>query len=209
MRSNAGGNMKRLILLAITFAAAAQAQQPAPCLKLSQVKVDNRALHQDNTTRVKLKFEAKHCNVLIESPTLGRQEPILEMQDEPGLSPHIGQGNAFLLDQSTVTASIIKAQEISTIVTVSASSNARLGQHKLPWTIRYKVMDRQGNVSDEVLSFDVPIKVKPARVFSTSPGFLERHPVFTYSVVLPLAVIGMIALLPVLIVWEMMGLDTV
>jgi hypothetical protein len=205
--------MRVLIFLAITLAASfVQAQQSAPCLKLSQVKVEHRVLHQDSTMRIKLKFEAqkfagKKCYVFTESPALGKQMPTLEVQNEQSLTAHVGAVEVSRLDLSTVGASIIKAQEISTIVTVSASPDATLGERKLAGTVRYKIIDSQGNIADESLSFDLPIKVEPARTFSKPPGFAERHPVWTKTVVWPLAIVGAIVLLPIFILAEIMGLD--
>lgn len=196
--------MKALIFLAVALATAAQAQQPTTCLKLNQVKVDHRVVHQYGTTEVKLKFEAKDCYVLTESPNMGRQMPILELQNEKGLTATVGSVGALRFDQSTVSASFLKAQEISATVNLAASYAAVLGQHKLAGTIRYKVIDSQGIVSDEMLSFNVPIKVEQTVPYP--PGFTDRHPVLTMMLV-PVGVVVLVALLPLVLLAELMGWD--
>jgi hypothetical protein len=204
--------MKALIFLSLALAAAvAHAQQPAPCLKLSQVKVNQGAVHQDGATEIRLKFAAqkfgeKHCRVLTESPDLGQQTPILEIQDETGLTAQVAAVGALRLDQSTIGATILKAQEISATLNIAATHQASLGKHKLAGTIRYKVTDNEGSVSEEVLSFNVPIKVEHS---IPAPGFMDRHPVWTRTVVLPLAVIAAIALLPVAIVLMLLGVEII
>jgi hypothetical protein len=204
MRINAGGNMKGLIFLVVALATAAHAQQATTCLKLSQVKVDHRVVHQYGTTEVKLKFEAKDCYVLTESPNLGRQMPILEIQNETGLTAQIGAVGALRFDQSMVSASTLKAQEISATINLAASYAATLGQHKLAGTIRYKAVDSQGSVTDEMLSFNVPIKVEPT--VPNSPGFTDRHPVWT-AMLVPVGVVVLVALLPLVLLAELMGWD--
>jgi hypothetical protein len=196
--------MKGLIFLAVALATAAQAQQPATCLKLSQVTVDRRVVHQYGKTDVKLKFEAKDCYVLTQSPNLGPQIPVLEIQNETGLTAQIGAVGALRFDQSTVSSSILKAQEILATVNLAASDAAALGQHKLAGTIRYKVIDSQGSVSDEVLSFNVPIKVE--QTVPNPPGFTDRHPVLTMMLV-PIEVVVLVALLPLVVLAGLMGWD--
>ena len=197
--------MKALIFLSIALASAlAHAQQPTSCLKLSQVKVNHGVVHQGGATEIKLKFDAKDCRVLIESPDLGRQTPILEI-NETGLTAQVWAVDALRLDQATAGTSILKAQEISATVNLAATHEASLGKHKLAGTIRYKVMDNQGSVSEEVLSFNVPIKVE--QTVPASSGFMDRHPIWTKTVLLPLAVIAAIALLPVTIVLMLLGVE--
>jgi hypothetical protein len=208
MRIHAGGNMKALIFLPIALAASlAHAQQPTPCLKLSHVKVDRKVLYQDGTTEVRLNFKARDCYVLTESVALGRQRPIVELQNEPGLKTQVGAIGAFRFDPDTAGATIFRAREITATLNLTATQEATLGQRKVPGTVRYKIVDRQGNVSDEVLSFDLPIKVKRSLAIPRPPGFQEHHPVWTKTVLLPLAVIGLIALLPVAIVLALLGVE--
>jgi hypothetical protein len=107
--------MKTLILFALMLAAAAQAQQPAPCLELKQVKVNHRVLHQGQMTDIKLKFEARksgpqNCRVLLESPALGRQMPALEIQDSPDVSATLNSVGALRFDQPS--SGMLKAREI-------------------------------------------------------------------------------------------------
>ena len=200
--------MKHLIFLSIALAASlAHAQQPTPCLKLSHVKVDRKVLYQDGTAEVRLNFKARDCYVLTESVALGPQRPIVELQNEPGLKTQVGAIGAFRFDPDTAGATIFRAREITATLNLAATQEAALGQRKIPGTIRYKVVDRQGNVSDEVLSFDLPIKVERALSIPRPPGFMDRHPVWTKTVLLPLAVIAAIALLPVVIVLTLLGVD--
>lgn len=201
--------MKTMILFALTLAAAAHAQQPAPCLELKQVKVDHRVLYQGGTTDIKLKFEARksgpqNCRVLAESPALGRQRPALEIQDSPGVSAKLKSVGALRFDQSS--SATLKAREISATVALTTSLDAIPGEHKLAGTVRYKVTNSQGDVSDEVLSFDVPVKVEPARARANAQSFPRRHPVWD-KVLLPFEIVALIALLPLVIIAGITGWD--
>jgi hypothetical protein len=200
--------MKRLILFFIGLAAAAQAQQPKPCLKLSQVKVDHQYLRQGSATDVKLKFETKDCYVLTETQDLGRQMPTLEVQSQPGIDASVRMVGAMGLDQSTISDQLLKAREILSTVSVTASPDVSLGQHALTGTVRYKVMDEQGNVSDEVASFDVPVWVDTPAHAPVSPAagksFDEQHPVLSKSLI-PLEVLAVIALFPLVLVAYIAG----
>jgi len=199
--------MKTLILFALTMAAAAQAQQSVPCLQLKQVKVDHRVLYQGGTTGMKLKFASKsgpqNCRVLLESPAFARQLPVLEIQDAPGVSAKVGPVGVFRFDQPTPAA--LKARGISATVALTASPDAIPGEHKLAGTVRYKVTNSQGDVSDEVLSFDLPIKVEP-RFGANAPGFSRRHPVWD-KVLLPFEIVALIALLPLVMIAGIAGWD--
>lgn len=202
--------MKILILFALALATTIQAQQPAPCLQLTQAKVDHRVLRRGAATDVKLKFEAgKHnggpCYVVTESAAVGSHLPVLEIQNAPGVSAKVGVVGALRFDQASVGSATVKAQEISATIILTASSAATLGEHTLAGTVRYKSIDIQGNVSDEALSFDVPIKVEQAK--SNTPEFPERHPVWA-RVLLPFEILALIALLPLVIVAELAGWDT-
>jgi hypothetical protein len=53
------------------------------------------------------------------------------------------------------------------------------------------------------LSFDVPIKVEPARAGANAPSFPERHPVWA-KVLLPFEIIAMV---PLFILAGLMGWD--
>ena len=200
--------MKTLILFALTMAAAAQAQQSVPCLQLKQAKIDHRVLYQGGTTDMKLKFEAsksgpQNCRVLLESTAVARQLPVLEIQDSPGVSAKVGTVGAFRFDQPTPAA--LKARGISATVALTASPDAIPGEQKLTGTIRYKVTNDQGDVSDEVLSFDVPIKVEP-RFGTSTPGFSRRHPVWD-KVLFPFEIVAFIALLPLVMIAGIAGWD--
>lgn len=200
--------MKTLILFALTMAATTQAQQTAPCLQLKQVKVDHRVLYLGGTTDIKLKFEARksepqNCRVLAESPALGRQLPTLEIQDSPGVSAKVKSVGALRFDQSS--SATLKAREISAIVALTTSGDAIPGEHKLTGTVRYKVTNSQGDVSDEVMSFDMPIKVEP-RFGANTPSFSRRHPVWS-KVLVPFEIVALIALLPLVIIAGITGWD--
>src|SRR5262249_47187873 len=110
-RKRKRGTMKRLILAVLALMTAAYAQQPEPCLKLSQVKVDHQVLHQSATTDVKLKFEAKDYCVLTETPDLGRQMPVIELQSGSEINTKVRMVGAMRLDQSTISESVLKAKE--------------------------------------------------------------------------------------------------
>lgn len=200
--------MNTLILFALTLAATTQAQPSAPCLQLKQVKVDHRVLYQGGTTDIKLKFEARKsgpqaCRVLTESPALGRQLPALEIQDSPGVSAKVKSIGALRFDQSS--SATLRAREISAIIALTTSPDAILGEHKLAGTVRYKVTNSQGDVSDEVLSFDLPIKIE-SRFGTNTPGFSRRHPVWD-KVLLPLEIVALIALLPLVMIAGFAGWD--
>jgi hypothetical protein len=192
--------MKPLILFALTLAATAQAQQPAPCLKLSKMEMETHVLRQSSGTDVKLTFTGQHCYVFSESPSLGRILPVIEMQSEPGLHVTTDGPELSRFDQTTVSAFIFRAEEVSVTLHLAAASDLALGEHKLPGLVRYKTMDGLGNVSDETLAFDFPIiiaqaehmaKIKPVRASELS--FAERHPVWD-KVLLPLKIIAFIPL---------------
>jgi hypothetical protein len=192
--------MKPLILFVLTLAAAAQAQQPAPCLKLSKVEIETHVLHRSSGTDVKLTFAGQHCYVFSESPSLGRLLPVIEMQSEPGLHVTADGPELSRFDQTTVSAFIFRAEEVSATLHLAAASDLALGEHKLPGLVRYKTMDGLGNVSDETLAFEFPItiaqaehmaKIKP--VSASEPSFSQRHPIWD-KVLLPLKVIVFIPL---------------
>jgi len=197
--------MKSLFVSLIVIATcAAQAQQPAPCLKLSKVTVEKHVLHQDSEADVNLVFVGQHCYVFSGSPAQGRQWPVFELQSEPGLTVSTAFAGLSRFDQTTVGASILRAGEVEVRVHLAASSDFALGGHKLPGLIRYKVMDGLGNISDQALSFEVPITVAKAEpVHVPGPPFDQRHPVWA-KVLLPLEII---AFIPLFILAGLMGWD--
>lgn len=202
--------MKPLILFALTLAATARAQQLAPCLKLSKVEIETHVLRRSSGTDVKLTFAGQHCYVFSESPSLGRFLPVVEMQSEPGLSVTSDGPELSRFDPTTVSASILRAEEVSATLHLAAASGLALGEHKVPGVVRYKTMDGLRNVSDETLTFDFPITIAKAErmaemkpVHASEPSFSQRHPVWA-KVLLPFEVI---AFIPLFILAGLMGWD--
>jgi hypothetical protein len=113
---------------------------------------------------------------------------------------------AMRLDQSAISAQVLKAREILSTVSVTASPDATLGEHALAGTVRYKVIDEQGSVSDEVASFDIPIQVAPPAPVAPAAGksFDENHPVLSKAL-LPLEVVALIALFPLALIAYVVG----
>jgi hypothetical protein len=163
-----------------------------PCLKLSRVKVDKKALHQNSTSRVELIFEGRNCYVFNGAPDQLRQWPDFDIQGDPGLDVRVTARGASHFDQTTVHDGTFKAQQISVTLEVAVAPGSAQGEHKLPGQLRYKVMDGPGNVSEETLTFAAPLKVegpnKPA-----GPDFIQRHPVWA-RVLLPFEIIAIIPL---------------
>jgi hypothetical protein len=109
--------MNPLILFALTLAATAQAQQLAPCLKLSKVETETHVLHRSSGTDVKLTFAGQHCYVLSDPPSLGPLRPVVEMQSEPGLFVTTESPELSGFDQTALNTSILKAEEVSVTFT--------------------------------------------------------------------------------------------
>jgi len=192
--------MKHLILLIVIMAGAAtQAQQTRPCLKLSKVKIADKVLHQNGTAQVELTFEGQHCYVFNGAPDQARAWPEFELQPVSGLDTRVTGRGAARFDQTTVGAQIFRAQEISATLQVAVAPDLSLGKHSLPGQVRYNVMDGLGNVSEETLAFDVPLKVEgPSKHassagFNRPPDFFERHPVWS-KVLIPFAIVAFIPL---------------
>jgi|ERR1051326_83346 hypothetical protein len=192
--------MKHLILIVAILSSMAQAQQSVPCLKLSKVKIDGKVLHQNSATRVDLAFEGKHCYVFNGAPDQARAWPDFDIPSAPGVSVEIGGTEAARFDQSTVSAGILRAQEVSVTLNVIAQPGLELGEHKLPGQVRYKVMDGLGNVSEETLAFEVPLKVDKPKTTPTAnsydkpgPDFFDRHPVWS-KILIPFEIVAFIPL---------------
>jgi hypothetical protein len=153
--------MKGLILLAIVLATAAQAQQQAPCLRLSKIRVERNVLHQNGETEAHLTFQGKNCYVVTQSVSLGKQWPVVELdkEPEPGLFAMAFVVRASEFDQSRALLEDFRAQKISVALHLTATQDLPVGQHKVPALLRYKVIDAASNVSEETLAFDVSIKV--------------------------------------------------
>jgi len=200
--------MKRILLFicVLVFAPiASRAQQPSPCLQLSQVKVDGHVLHQNGAARVQLVFTAQHCYVDSGSP-LGAQMPEFGVESQTGLGIEMGASGAARFDQSAVPG-LLRAQEISLDLNVVTSPELELGEHKVPGVVRYQVIDEMGNRSPETLSFDIPLKVdtprtKPAPSSYDKPGdFFDKHPIWT-KVLIPVLIV---AFIPLFIIASAMG----
>ncbi len=200
--------MKRLLLFLVALTAAAQAQQPEPCLKLSKVKVDGHELHQNGAAIVHLVFTARDCYVYSGTP-LRAQMPEFEVESQPGLQIEMGPRGAARFDQSTVHTGSLRAQEISLDLNVISSPELELGEHKVPGVAHYQVVDEMGNRSPENLAFHIPLKVdtprtKPATSSYDKPGnFSDKHPVWA-KVLLPLEIV---AFIPLFILAGLMGWD--
>lgn len=199
--------MNPLILFALTLAATAQAQQLAPCLKLSKVETETHVLHRSSGTDVKLTFAGQHCYVLCDPPSLGPLRPVVEMQSEPGLFVTTESPELSGFDQTALNTSILKAEEVSVTLHLAASSELALGEHKVPGVVRYRTIDGLGNLSDETLAFDFPItiaqaehmtEIKPVR--AVEPSFSQRHPVWS-KVLLPFEGIALF-ILATLMGWD-------
>ena len=196
--------MKALFVLIMALATGAYAQQPTPCLKLKKTEIEKHVLHQDGATQATLTFEAKHCYVLNESKNIGRQGPVLEVASPPGVSATVESVGAVLFDPTKVRLADFKDGQIAATLNLAATPEAPLGKHSLPVLVRYQVMDSLGNVSDETLTFNMPIKVAQAEhVRQPVAPFEERHPVWA-KVLLPFEII---ALFPLVILAGLMGWD--
>jgi len=186
--------MKALFVLLMALATGAYAQQPTPCLKLKKTEIEKRVLHQDGATQATLTFEGKHCYVLNESKNIGQQGPVLDVTPPPGISATVESVGVVLFDPAKVRLEDFRAGQIAVKLNLTATPDAPLGKHSLPVLVHYQVMDSLGNVSDETLTFNMPIKVAQAEhVRPPVPPFEERHPVWA-KVLLPLEIIVVIPL---------------
>lgn len=190
--------MKRFFVLLIGLACAAAQAQQTPCLKLTKVKVADHVLHQNGVTRIELTFEGRHCYVSGGSLGLPYQRPVVDVESGRGLIAEFKYISASRLNETPVGLGVLRAQELSAILNVIATDGLDLGEHKLPGRIHYAVVDSQGNMSDETLNFEVPIKVAPP-VKPPGPSFSERHPVWA-KVLLPFEIIALFPL------WILAGL---
>lgn len=196
--------MKALFVLFIALAAGAHAQQPTPCLKLKKTEIEKRVLHQNGATQATLTFEGKHCYVLNKSENIGRQGPVLEVTTPPGISATVESVGVVLFDPAKVRLADFKPGQIAANLQLTATEEAVPGRHSVPVLVHYQVMDGLGNVHDETLAFNVPVKVAPVEhIRQPAPGFSERHPVWA-KVLLPFEVI---ALIPLFILAGLMGWD--
>lgn len=180
------------------MATAVHAQQPAPCLKLTKVKVDNHVLHQNSATQVQLTFEGQHCYVFSGSIARPNEWPFIDFESVPGITIEDTHGiDASRLDQSGAIP--FRAQALTETFTMIAGSGLELGEHKIPGHIHYKVVDGQGNMSDETLAFEIPLKVKEPKILKPGPydrpdlSFSDKHPVWN-KILLPLEIIAFIPL---------------
>lgn len=184
--------MKALLLLVIAIATcAAHGQQPTPCLKLNKIEIEKHVLHRNGATQATLMFEGKHCYVLNEAKNIGRQGPVFEITSQPGISSSVETIDVVQFDPAKMRLADFRAGEIAVKLNLTATPDAPLGKHSLPVLVHYQVMDGGGNVSDETLTFNMPIKIVKAEQFR--PPFEERHPVWA-KVLLPFEVIAFIPL---------------
>lgn len=196
--------MKALFVLLMALATGAYAQQPTPCLKLKKTEVEKHVLHQNGATQATLTFEGKHCYVLNESKNIGQQGPVLDVTPPSGISATVESVGVVLFNPAKVRLEDFRAGEIAAKLNLTATPDAPLGKHSLPVLVHYQVMDSLGNVHDEALAFDVPVKVAPAEhIRPPVPPFEERHPVWA-KVLLPFEII---AFIPLYILAGLMGWD--
>ncbi len=196
--------MKQMLFLLVAMSSlAVRAQQPAPCLRLSKIEAVEHVLYQNGVTQAELTFEGKNCHVFVGSAGHDLEQPVFKVQREPGLDIRVEMTRTSHLDQATVGARIYRAQQISVVLSLRASPDLTLGEHRLPGTVHYRIMDGLGNISDETLAFTVPIKVEPPKVYLPEAPFSERHPIWS-KVLLPLEVI---AFIPMYILASLMGWD--
>jgi|SRR5215831_12360707 len=149
--------MKKSILLVIVLAAAAQAQQAVPCLRLS--KVTDNALTQQESTIAKLTFKAQNCAVLhLPDRTTATFESL------PGLDTSV-MYFLFDLDETPASAGNQKAGELSLLLRLSPSADFAVGEHTFHGLLTYQVLDSSGNPAPETLAIDIPLTVAPHKPY--------------------------------------------
>jgi hypothetical protein len=189
MRSNAGGNMKGLILLAITLAAAAQAQQRTPCLKLSKVKIERHVLQQQDETVAFLNFKTQGCFIL-----KGSQMPRVEFEAEPGLDITLVDIRFGDIDPSSAGTDAVRIRQVVVVLKMTASRDLPLGEKTLRGVMTYSVADKLGNVSPATLSLTVPFKVVPHQTH-------KQHSPFVNGFITSVEIIGLVVFSPLLFIF--------
>lgn len=154
--------MKRSILLLIALTAAAQAQQPAPCLKLSKVNITDHALRQQESTIARLTFKAQHCAVAGLRDSTGAS-----FESLPGLDISVSDVGFKLSNETPTIIGIQKAQELSLFLNLSASPDLTVGEHALHGLLTYQAIDASGNPALETLAISFPFKVVPHKPYKT------------------------------------------
>lgn len=148
--------MKRSILLVFVLTAAAQAQLPAPCLKLSKVAITGHALRQQESTIAKLTFKAQHCAVA------GlRSSTSTNFESSPGLDIAVSDVGFKRSNETPTAMGIQKVQELSLFLKLSASPDLAVGEHTLHGLLTYQAIDASGTPALENLVISFPFKVAP------------------------------------------------
>ena len=161
--------MKTLIALLIAMmVCSAHAQQPAPCLKLSKIKIDRHMLHQQDETMAQLTFKAHGCYVLH-----GNELPVMTFETKPELDVTLSNTRFGRLDPSSAGTGTEKAQEMLVWLRFIASPDLAVGEHTLRGLLTYKVADKSGNVSSETLAIAIPFKVAPPVVHKQRSAFMK------------------------------------
>ena len=150
--------MKKSILLIIALAAAAQAQQAVPCLRLSKV-TDNTVTQQESTI-AQLTFKAQNCAVLhLEGLTTATFVSL------PGLDMSVMYFTFTDLDETPAGAGNQKASELSLLLRLSPSPDLAVGEHTFHGLLTYQVLDASGNPAPETLPIDFPFTVAPPKPY--------------------------------------------
>jgi hypothetical protein len=148
--------MKKSILLVIVLAAAAQAQQPAPCLRLAKVDIPGHALGQQESTVARLTFKAHGCVVADL-----RDRTTVAFESSPRLDIAVNDIEFKDPDKTLASPGIQKARQLSLLLKLSASPDMAVGEHTLHGILTYQVIDSSGNPAPETLEIAFPLKVVP------------------------------------------------
>lgn len=154
------GNMKCFFALLIGLVcAAAQAQQTAPCLKLSKVLIANHVVRQQEDTIAKLIFKARNCAV-----AEARDRTVPTFESSPGLEVSVSDLLFMDLEEEAGTG-ITVARQVSLSLKLSASPDLPVGEHTLRGLLSYQVIDSSGNPAPETLAIGFPFKVAPHKPY--------------------------------------------
>lgn len=176
--------MKKSILLIIALATAAQAQQPAPCLKLAKVDIPGHALGQQESTIARLTFKAHGCAV---ADLHGYTTATFE--SSPGLNIAVNDIEFKDSDKTSTSSGIQKAQQVFLLLKLSTSPDFALGEHTLHGLLTYQAIDSSGNPAPETLEIAVPFKVVPLKAHQES-AFVQGLQIAGIAVVwIPLMIV--------------------
>jgi hypothetical protein len=188
------------VLLIALVCAAAQAQQPVPCLSLSKVVVSNHAVRQQEDTVARLTFKAKNCAIA----EVG-DSTIATFESSPGLDVAVSEVGFKHMDEARAATGVAKARELSLSLKLSASPDLGVGEHTLHGLLTYQVIDASGNPAPEALTISFPFKVIPHKPYKkvALPDYGRPHQdsAFVHGLKTAGMIVALIPIFAFMLVW--------